>query len=274
VDLRTVTVGDVELSLAEAGAGGRPLLLIHGFTGAKEDFTDFLDRLAALGWHAVAPDNRGHGSSAMPSEEDAYSFEIFAADCFGVADAIGWDRFVALGHSMGGMILQFMLTSAPERLEAIILMDTAHSGLGLPADDIALAVAIVRDAGIHGLADILATREGPLTTPAHERLLAEKPGYAEFADRKLRASAAAMYASMVQTFVSSDDRLAELADAAPIPALVLVGEQDQPFIGPSKRMAEALDAELVVVPDAGHSPQFENPDAWWTAVSDFLSKLP
>src|SRR6266508_3822678 len=97
VDLRTVTVGDVELNLAEAGVGGRPFLLLHGFTGAKEDFTDYVDRLAEQGWHVVAPDHRGHGDSAKPDDEAAYGFSVFASDALGLADALGWDQFVVLG---------------------------------------------------------------------------------------------------------------------------------------------------------------------------------
>ena len=62
MQIRTLSVGPVDLAIAEAGDGGRPLLLLHGFTGAKEDFTEWLDPLAALGWHGVAPDHRGHGA--------------------------------------------------------------------------------------------------------------------------------------------------------------------------------------------------------------------
>ncbi len=98
--------GSIPLSIAEAGTGGRPLVLVHGFTGAKEDFTDWLDPLAELGWHAIAPDQRGHGESHKPTDERAYSFEIFAADLLGLLDAMGWSSAVALGHSMGGMVLQ------------------------------------------------------------------------------------------------------------------------------------------------------------------------
>ncbi len=59
-----------------------------------------------------------------------------------------------------------------------------------------------------------------------------------------------------------------------MPALVLVGEEDTPFLKPSRRMAEAIaGAELVVLPEAGHSPQFESPDAWWSALSGFLARL-
>jgi pimeloyl-ACP methyl ester carboxylesterase len=54
---------------------------------------------------------------------------------------------------------------------------------------------------------------------------------------------------------------------------VLVGEQDAPFLGPSKQMADAMRATLAVVADAGHSPQFENPDGWWQALSSFLAGI-
>src|SRR3954454_20069655 len=96
----------VELEVLEAGSpgSGRKLMLVHGFTGAKEDFADHLDRLGELGWHAVAPDNRGHGASDQPEGTSAYNLEIFARDTLAVADELGWDRFVLLGHSMGGMI--------------------------------------------------------------------------------------------------------------------------------------------------------------------------
>ena len=69
-------VGKIDLEVAQAGEGGRPFLLVHGFTGAKEDFTYWLDPLAQRGWHAVAPDLRGHGGSAHPEKENDYSFAI------------------------------------------------------------------------------------------------------------------------------------------------------------------------------------------------------
>ena len=55
---------------------------------------------------------------------------------------------------------------------------------------------------------------------------------------------------------------------------MLVGEEDAPFRKPSQRMADAIPgAELVVLPDGGHSPQFESPELWWKALSDFLDRL-
>jgi pimeloyl-ACP methyl ester carboxylesterase len=274
---RQIAVGDVRLAIAEAGTGQRPLLLVHGFTGAKEDFTPWLDRLAEAGWHAVAPDLRGHGGSSQPAEEDLYSFELMARDGLMLADALGWSRYVLLGHSMGGMVAQVMACSAPERLDALILMDTSHGPLrNLDPDLVQAAVSIVREQGMDVFAGILAERQGPLSTQAHQRLLAGQPGYAEFCDRKLRATSPAMYAAMAPAFMAAADRLDDLRGLpGSLPVLVIVGEQDKPFLRASEQMAAGVgQASLEVVPDAGHSPQFENPDAWWQALSTFLAKLP
>ena len=276
VDERTVTVRDVELSVAEAGRGGRPLLLVHGFTGAKEDFSEWLEPLAARGWHAVAPDLRGHGASAQPAADDAYTFTLFAEDVVGLADAMGWDSFCLLGHSMGGMVAQVVATTWPSRVRALVLMDTGHGPVeGLDPDLVAAAVGIVRDQGMGALVAVMADRTSPLDTPAHQRLLAEKPGYAAFEERKMRASSPHLYCSMAVRFLDAADRLDDLRSLpATLPVLVMVGEQDAPFLAPSQRMAKAIaGAALVVIPDAGHSPQFENPDAWWTVLTGFLDRL-
>jgi 3-oxoadipate enol-lactonase len=274
---RQVELGDVQLAIAEAGAGGRPLLLVHGFTGAKEDFTPWLGQLADAGWHAVAPDLRGHGASSKPADEAAYSFEIMADDMLRLADALGWNaEFVLLGHSMGGMIAQFMAVRAATRLDALILMDTSDGPLEtLDLDLVEAAVSIVRAQGMAGLAEVLATSEGPLETPAHRRLIAERPGYAEFEDRKFRATSPALYAAMAPRFVTTADRLDSLRNLpASLPVLVIVGEQDQPFLAASGRMAaEVGRGALELIPDAGHCPQFENSDAWWDALAGFLAKV-
>ncbi len=273
---RDVELGEVRLRVAEAGPGQRPLMLVHGFTGAKEDFTPWLDQLADAGWHAVAPDLRGHGASSAPDEEAAYSFEIMAGDCLRLADALGWDSFALLGHSMGGMIAQFMALAAPQRLTGLILMDTAHGPLGaLDPDLVQAAVSVVRDQGMGALADILATNDGPLMTPANRRLLEEKPGYREFEDGKFRATSPALYAAMAPEFGTTADRLDRLRELpGSLPVLVIVGEQDKPFIEQSQAMAASVGrATLAVISDAGHCPQFENTSEWWQALSDFLAAL-
>lgn len=73
ITTREVDLGPVRLALVEAGRGGRPLLLAHGFTGTKEDFADWIDPLVEAGWWVVAPDHRGHGGSSKLADESAYT---------------------------------------------------------------------------------------------------------------------------------------------------------------------------------------------------------
>lgn len=269
---RTVATPAGELAVAEAGTGGRPLLLLHGFTGAKEDFTDWLDDLAALGWHAVAADFRGHGQSCQPDDEAAYSFSALADDTVALADALGWARFCLLGHSMGGMVAQLVAVRYGDRLDGLVLMSTGHGPVdGVDPAQADLAVAIAREQGMGGLADVLAAVGSPLATEADRRVRAERPGYEAFGDAKLRACSAAMYAALVPEFLGGADRLAALAHLD-VPTLVVVGEQDATFLAPSERLAATIPgADLVVLAGAGHSPQFEAPAAWWDALTAFLA---
>lgn len=273
---RGIDVGGLELIVAEAGVGGRPLLLCHGFTGAKEDFTSWLDPLGHAGWHAVAPDLRGHGDSPKPEGVEAYSLDLFAADLVGLLDSLGWDRATILGHSMGGMVVQVLALKAPERVEALILMDTMHGPMpGLDADILDLGISIALDQGMDPVADVLElmAEDDPLTSPAHVELMASRPDRKAQSDRNLRVSSPYLYASLLRAFPVMDERLDRLAELT-MPTLVIVGEQDKPFVGPSRRMADAIPgARLAVIADAGHSPQLENPAGWWEALGGFLDGI-
>ena len=277
----------VELSVAEAGIGGRPLLLVHGFTGAKEDFRDVVAPLVADGHWVVAPDLRGHGASSQPPGEDAYGLDRFTADVLALVDALGWERFDLLGHSMGGMVAQKVALARPAAVARLVLMDTGTGGFDGTAGDggdatavearaaenaalMRLGIELCRAEGMAAVAAVLDMGEKPLETPAHARLAAV-PGWTEWEAEKFVACSPDMWCAMVDEFLSVEDRMDALR-ALPMPVLVLVGEQDRPFRAVSARMAEVIDdARLVVVPDAGHSPQFENPAAWYAAVAGFLA---
>jgi pimeloyl-ACP methyl ester carboxylesterase len=275
VNIRRLKAGDLEFEVMEAGAGQRDrLLLVHGFTGAKEDFADHIDALAGRGWHVVAPDHRGHGNSSKPPDETSYSMSLMAGDMIGVADELGWDEFVLLGHSMGGMVAQHMASDHANRLRALVLMDTSPvCPDGLDREAVELGKQVVRESGIEILVQLQAERSGPLDTPAHQRLLATRPGYAEAGEQKLRACSPAMWAAIVTEIIEQPDRLDALR-AVTVPSLVIVGEQDAPFMGHSERMAKTLaDGRLAVIADAGHSPQFEAPDDWLAVLTGFLDEV-
>ncbi|MCU0268391.1 MAG: alpha/beta hydrolase [Acidimicrobiales bacterium] len=274
VTQRVVDVGAVRLVIDEAGRGGDPLLLVHGFTGARSDFDWCLEPLADLGWHVVAPDLRGHGESDKPDREDAYTFETFTADLTALVDALGWDRFVLLGHSMGGMVAQVLVVAAPERLRALVLMDTHTGAVALDPALVDLGVQVAREGGTAAIADVV--REmggGALETAAYRRLLERDPSFEARGDANLRASSGAMYAAMARLITSAPDRSGALA-AVRCPTLVIVGADDEPFLEASVRMAATIPgARLVVIDGAGHLPQFEAPDAWWSALVGFLTDV-
>ena len=257
-----------ELAVEVAGAGA-PLLLVHGFGGAKEDFADQVPGLAE---HAtvVVFDHRGHGESDHPAEAGAYSLDRLVADTIGVADALGLARFRLLGHSMGGMVARRLTLAHPRRVDALVLMDTAPGPP--PGIEVATVDAGVEIARTQGMAVLKAVQDemDPLGTPAHQRLLAKRPGYRQFCDRKWEALSREMWMALAAEIVRQPDQLDALRTLT-CPTLVLVGEQDTMFVAASQAMAAAIPgARLVVIPDAGHSPQFENPPAWFAAVDGFV----
>ena len=271
---RRVRAGDVELEVLEEGAGGRPLLAVHGFTGAKEDFADAPERLAADGWHVVAPDLRGHGGSDHPEGRSSYSLDRFTSDMSALVDALGWERFVLVGHSMGGMVAQLLALRAPARVRALALLNTGPGPPeGYAPGLVDLGRQLVTQGGMPLLVDVQRQMESDLGSPAHRRLLAERAGYREFNYAKTLAASPDMWLALVDEMFTQPDRSEALAALA-VPTLVLVGEQDDAFLGPSKRLGEALPgARLVVIADAGHLPQFEAPEEWWSALHGFLSEL-
>lgn len=274
---RRVPLADVTLEVAEAGAGNaRRVLLVHGFTADRREVADVLDPLADRGWHAVAPDLRGHGRSDHPTAADAYSFEILAADLLALADALGWDRFAVVGHSMGGGVAQLIALDVPDRLTGLVLASTFHGPVpGITMDLVQLGQWVVGESGMAGLAQALADRrsENPDSVAAVERLQEARPGYAEQSRLRLEATSPDMWMALAPRFVDQEDRLDRLAKVE-VPTAVIVGELDSTMLGDCRRIAATIPgAELIVIPGAGHVPQLEQPDAWWAALSAFLDSL-
>ena len=113
----------------------------------------------------------------------------------------------------------------------------------------------------------------PLIPEAYQRVLAERPGFREYADYKWHAQSPAMWTAMMHDIVTQPDQLAALASLE-APALGIVGEQDSMFLQPMDAIVTTVpEARLVVIPDAGHSPQFENPPEWLAAMLKFLDAL-
>ena len=189
-----VEVNDgVELEVEVRGSGPA-LVCVHGFGGAKEDFADHVDRLAARAT-VVTLDLRGHGDSGGPDHLAAYSLDGLADDVLAVADALALDRFRLLGHSMGGMVVRRVALAAPDRVEAVVFMSTAAGppqGLDPDLVDMGALLAMEDFAALKAILD----EARVLGTPAYERLLAERPGFREFGDWKWSRLTPAMWAAL------------------------------------------------------------------------------
>jgi 3-oxoadipate enol-lactonase len=264
-----VTMDDgVALEVTDTG-GGPALLLVHGHGGAKEDFADHVDALAER-HRVVTFDHRGHGESDKPPNVTDYSLDRMAADVLAVAGALGIGAFRLLGHSMGGMVARRVVLGHPERIDALVLMDTTPGPVpGIDPELVDLAAVIALDEGKDVLKPMLDEYQ-TLESPAHLRTLAERPELVQFEEWKWNVLSAVMWAAMAREIAHQPDQLALLAGVR-CPTLVIVGEQDKAFVEPSRAMAATIPgAELVVVRDAGHSPQFENPTDWFDALEAFL----
>lgn len=127
----TVANGDLTLFYRRFGApGGTPILIVHGLSYFSYDWIPVAAGLASGGREAVAMDMRGFGDSSW-SASHAYGVEDYAADCIAVADRLGWDRFVLMGHSMGGRNCVWCAAHYPERVAALVLCD--YSPVNAPA---------------------------------------------------------------------------------------------------------------------------------------------
>jgi 2-succinyl-6-hydroxy-2,4-cyclohexadiene-1-carboxylate synthase len=268
--MRIVTDDGVGLAVEQLGAGP-PFVMVHGFTGAQEDFADHAPRFAQRST-VVTFDHRGHGESDKPAAVEAYTLDRLAADTLAVADALSFDRFTLLGHSMGGMVARRLTLARPERVGALVLMDTSP---GMPPSidpELAEAAAALALEGDMELLRQILDEADALGSPADQRVRRERPGYVEFCARKWAQITPESYAGLLRAIVRQDDQLAQMASIT-CPTLVLVGDEDTHFVPAAHAMADAIPgARLVVVPDAGHSPQFENPDAYFAAVDEFLAE--
>jgi pimeloyl-ACP methyl ester carboxylesterase len=270
-----VTVDDgVGLAVEVAGPDDAPgLLLVHGFGGAKEDFADHVPELAR-DHRVVVFDHRGHGASDAPEDPAAYSLDRFAADMRFVADTLDLGALRLLGHSLGGMVTRRAALADPDRYAALVFMDTS-AGVppGLDPELVAYGAEV---ALTQGMVELKRLSDGldVLGSAAYQRVLATRPGFAEYVARKWASLSPVMWATIAREISLQPDDTARLRGLR-MPALVLVGEQDHTFRGPSREIADALGGEtrFVVIPDAGHSPQFENPGAWHAVVRGFLDGL-
>jgi pimeloyl-ACP methyl ester carboxylesterase len=118
---RTVATNGIEMRVTEAGDG--PLVVLcHGFPELAYSWRHQLPALAAAGFHAVAPDQRGYGGTTQPKPIEDYDILHLGDDILGLLDALGEEQAVLVGHDWGAPVVWHLALRAPERVRAVVGM--------------------------------------------------------------------------------------------------------------------------------------------------------
>ncbi|VVE32513.1 alpha/beta hydrolase [Pandoraea aquatica] len=260
----------------ESGDGPLTLVLLHGIGGNRHVWPAQFDTFVAAGYRVVAWDMPGYGDSAMPTEP---TMAALADSLLALLDTLRSTseapRFVLVGHSMGGMVVQeLMARGAPSTRDVVGLVLCGTSpAFGKPDGDFQR--------------EFVRQRTAPLDAGKTLREMAEAivPGMLGEPDDVTRASAHALavdamgaltppaYRAALQALVGFEQRAA-LARLN-VPVLLVAGEHDNN--APPKvmaRMAESIpDARYVCLPGAGHLMNLTHPAAFDAEVRTFLATL-
>jgi pimeloyl-ACP methyl ester carboxylesterase len=269
----------LEAQPARGVAHRSPALLIHGFTGSKENFLPVLEPLAAAGRAVVAVDLRGHYQSPHAPDRAGYSPAALAADVLAMAAVVAADGGAVhlVGHSLGGLIAREAALRRPDCLLSLTLLGSG------PA-----SIAGERAAAVHDLLVRLdPTGAGPDDVARLSELVrrawyeeqepqARADGVDEhiiafLRERALRSSPVSLIV-LARYLLDCPDRTAELADVVErgLPAAVVYGENDDAWPPAEQdRMARELGAERTCIPGAAHSPAIEAPVTTAAALTQF-----
>ncbi len=122
-DHRVVATNGIRTHLVEAGKGF-PVVMCHGFPELWYSWRHQIRALAAAGFRAIAPDQRGYGDTDCPAAVEAYTQKEIVADIIGMLDAMGIPKCVIVGHDWGGMTAWNTALTHPERIERVIGVNT------------------------------------------------------------------------------------------------------------------------------------------------------
>ncbi|MDO0916610.1 alpha/beta hydrolase [Streptomyces sp. DT2A-34] len=177
--MRTVDLGRVRLFCTSFGPVGAPtLLLVHGWGGDGREWSPHADALAGR-FRVVIPDLRGHGRSQTPREGNTP--REMAADLAALTDAVGTGPVIAVGHSMGGQVVNLLAVHYPHLVRSVVALDPAHGAHGAEVDGIPARLAEYRERGADAAAAFVAAAFAPTAPPglrtAHVRTMLGTPDH-------------------------------------------------------------------------------------------------
>ena len=120
-----VDTNGIRMAVHEQGEGP-PVILLHGFPELAFSWRHQIPALAAAGYRAIAPDQRGYGRTSVPPRVSDYRVEELIGDIHGLLDALELDSAVFVGHDMGTILLWQMAMLAPERIDKLVMLNIPH----------------------------------------------------------------------------------------------------------------------------------------------------
>lgn len=241
----------------EAHGDGPAVVLAHGRGGNAASWFQQVPAFLKAGYRVITFDHRCFGRSYCPPEH--FDRAYFASDLAAVLDAAGVEKAAVVCQSMGGWTGLRLSVEHPERVAALVLSNTT-GGVTTPAADMAIAMARQAFAE-HGIASSAVAADFPQREPELAYLYRHIGGLnVQLTDDLHSQSPAA----------TSVEELARLT----LPVLLITSDNDSIFPPAAIKEIAALipGVSLKQLPNAGHSPYFETPEAFNEAVLAFLTK--
>ncbi len=256
------------LHYLDEGTGSPAVVLVHAFPLSAGMWEPQIAALAPR-HRVVAVDLPGFGGSEVPAPREAYSVDSWADDVAALAERLELGRFVLAGLSMGGYVAFAGVRRHRGALAALILADTRP---GPDAPEVRARrehqQRLLEESGL--TTEVADSLLGPLVGPTSTR----RAETLRRANELLAVNRPEGVIGALEAMKNRPDSTADLA-TIDVPTLVIVGDQDQPSPPDvAEHMAAAVPgARLVVVPDAGHLSNVENPGAFNEALEAFLGEL-
>ncbi len=243
-----VRTEDARLNVDTSGSGAPTLVLVHGLGGSSASWDAVREPLARE-FRVWTPELRGCGSSERGTAD--YSLSLLAADLREVVRTAAQQGSVVLvGHSLGGVIVQALLTTCPDDVCAAVLVSTSSHLSQAATDNWVRLASTVERKGLSNKPEAQARGFSEAYAAAHPEMLAQQAKLAELI-------VPAVYAEQARA-ASSYDFDKALGDVT-IPALILQGLGDRMTpVGGSVLLNRALrNSRLELIEEVGHNVQIE-----------------
>jgi pimeloyl-ACP methyl ester carboxylesterase len=277
VEARSImsSVDGAALHHLDAGRGAE-VVLLHGGSGGGANWFRILPELSQR-YRVLAPDLPGFGLSEPVAPRSPLG-RVASETLLRWLDAVEVDRAVVAGTSFGGLAALRMAQQAPERVAGLFLLSSAGLGPELPArvrlatlpGGTAIGMHPTRRGGASLFRSLLTSDRSTLSAEQTEALLEYLYLSARQAGTRYLVQTLRLFANAAgQREVLSSAELAAL----PMPVAIAWGALD-PFLPAAhgQNCAQHCSAELTIIPDAGHSPNWERPAAVVQALHSLIQR--